>query len=176
VVQQASKARPYTDTKGKCPKPEVCAEPLPQCHPLLSMQLETWVPPCVLFGWWFSPWELCGGGEVWLVHFVSPLGLQISSAPWVLSHPLGTLCTVQWLAVSIHLCICQALAEPLRRQVYQVPFSKHLLLSTIVSAFGNCIWDGSPGGAVFVWPFLQSLFHTLSPYFLPRVFCSPSPF
>ena len=22
-------------------------------HPLLHMQLEPWVPPCVLFGWWF---------------------------------------------------------------------------------------------------------------------------
>jgi hypothetical protein len=22
------------------------------------MQLEPWVPPCVFFGWWFSPWEL----------------------------------------------------------------------------------------------------------------------
>jgi hypothetical protein len=27
-----------------------------QDHPLLHMQLE----PCVLFGWWFSPWELWG--------------------------------------------------------------------------------------------------------------------
>jgi hypothetical protein len=31
-----------------------------QVHLLLHMQLETWVPPCVLFGWWFSPWELWG--------------------------------------------------------------------------------------------------------------------
>jgi hypothetical protein len=27
-------------------------------HPLLHMQLEPWVPPCVLFGWWLSPWKL----------------------------------------------------------------------------------------------------------------------
>ena len=27
-------------------------------HPLLLMQLEPWVSPCILFGWWFSPWEL----------------------------------------------------------------------------------------------------------------------
>ena len=27
---------------------------------LLHMWLEPWVPPCVLFGWWFSPWELWG--------------------------------------------------------------------------------------------------------------------
>ena len=35
-----------------------------------------------------------------------------------LAPPLGTLCSVQWLAESIHLCICPALAEPLRRQIY----------------------------------------------------------
>jgi hypothetical protein len=29
-----------------------------QGHPLIYMQLEPWVSPCVLFGWWFSPWEL----------------------------------------------------------------------------------------------------------------------
>ena len=32
----------------------------------------------------------------------------------------------------------------------------------IVSVFGDCIWDGSPGGAVSGWSFLQSLLHTLS--------------
>jgi hypothetical protein len=40
------------------------------------------------------------------------MGLQTPSALWVLSltPPLVTLCSVQWLAESIHLCICQALA------------------------------------------------------------------
>jgi hypothetical protein len=78
------------------------------------------------------------------------MGLQTPSAPSVLSlaPPLGTLWLVQWLAESIHLCICQAKAEPLRRQLYQAPVSKHFLISTIVSGFGNCIWDGSLGGAV----------------------------
>ena len=33
-------------------------------HHLLNMQLEPWVPPCVLFGWWFNPWGLWG---IWLV-------------------------------------------------------------------------------------------------------------
>jgi hypothetical protein len=37
----------------------------------------------VLFGWWFSPWELW---EYWLVLIVvPPIGLQTPSAPWVLS-------------------------------------------------------------------------------------------
>ena len=115
-------------------------------------------------------------GGVWLVDIVLHMCLQSPSAPSVLSltPPLWTPCSVQWLAESIHLCICQALAEPLRRQLYQAPVSKLLLASTIVSASGDCIWDGSPGGAVFGWPFLQSLLHTLCPYLLPWVFCFSS--
>jgi hypothetical protein len=88
---------------------------VPQGHPLIHMQLEPWVCPCVLFGWWFSPWDLC---RYWLVRtVVPPIGLQTPSAPWVLSLalPLGTLCSVQWMTVSIPFCICQALAETLRR-------------------------------------------------------------
>jgi hypothetical protein len=72
-------------------------------HPLLHMQLEPWVPPCELFGWWFSPWELW---SAWLVDIVPPpMGLQTPSAPSVLSltPPLGTPYSVQWLTVSIHL-------------------------------------------------------------------------
>jgi hypothetical protein len=49
--------------------------------------------------------------------------------------------------VSTHFCICQALAEPLRRQIYQAPVSNILLASAIVSGFGGCLWDGSPGVA-----------------------------
>jgi hypothetical protein len=80
------------------------------------------------------------GVMVWFVHVVVlPMGFQIPSAPLVLSltPPLGTPCSVQWLAASICLYICQALAEPLRRQLYQAPFSKHFLASTIVSGFDD---------------------------------------
>jgi hypothetical protein len=52
-------------------------------HPLLHMQLEPWVSQCVFSDWWFSPRELWG---YWLIHIViPPRGLQIPSAPWVLS-------------------------------------------------------------------------------------------
>ena len=44
---------------------------------------------------------------------------------------------IQWLSASISLCVCQALTEPLRRQLYQPPVSKHFLTSTIVSGFGS---------------------------------------
>jgi hypothetical protein len=40
-----------------------------QGHSLLHMQLEPWVPLCLLFGWWFIPWELCG---ICLVDIVVP--------------------------------------------------------------------------------------------------------
>ena len=84
---------------------------------------------------------------------VLPVGLQTPSVPSFLSltPPLGTQCSVQWIAVSIHLCICQALAEPLRRQLYQAADSEFFLASTIVSGFGDCIWDGSQVRAVSEW-------------------------
>ena len=74
--------------------------------------------------------------------------------------------SVQRLASSINLCICKALEEPLRRQPYQASISKHFSESTITSRFASCIWHGSLSRAVFGWPFLQSLVHTLSLYFL----------
>ena len=80
--------------------------------------------------------------------------------------------SVQWLAESIHFCNCQALAQPLRRQLYEVPFSKHLLASTTVSGFGDWIWDGSLCEAVSGWPLLLSLLQILSLYLLPWIFCS----
>jgi hypothetical protein len=55
------------------------------------------------------------------------------------------------LAAIIHLCIYQALAEPLRRHPYQASASKHFQASTIESEFGGYIWDGSPGGTVSGW-------------------------
>ena len=121
----------------------------------------------VFFDWWFSPWELWG---YWLVHIVVLLWgckpLQLLGI-FSLTPPLGTLCSVQWMAVSIHFCICQALAEPLRRQLYQAPVSKLLLASAIglglVVVYGMDAQVGQP---------LDSLFYSfcsthLSPYFLP---------
>jgi hypothetical protein len=115
----------------------------------------------VYSGLWSSPWDLQG---IWSVDIVAPfMGLQATStlvpSP---TPPLGTLCSVQWLAASIHLCICQLLEEPLRRQPCQQALLQQA--STIVSGFGDSIWDGSSGRAVSGWPFLQSLLHTLSPF------------
>jgi hypothetical protein len=81
---------------------------------------------------------------------ISDVEDAIAPSVLCLTPPLGTPCSVQWLAVSICLCICQALAEPLRRRLYQTPVSMHFLASTIVSAFGDCIWDGSPRGSLWM--------------------------
>ena len=111
-----------------------------------------------LVGWYSSSYRVAN----------PPAPLVLSLTP-----PFRTLCSVQWLAVSICLCICQALSEPLRRQLDQAPVSMHFLASTIVSWFGNSIWDVFLGEADSGWLFLQCLLHILSPYFHPWVFCSP---
>jgi hypothetical protein len=136
---------------------------------------------CYICGWShgsFHVYSLVGGlvsvssgegGGVWLVDIVVlPIGLQTSSAPSVLSLtlPLEIPCSAQWLAVSICLRICQVMAEPLRRQLYQAPFSMHFLASIMVSGFSGYIWDEFPDRTVSGWPFLHSLLHFLSLYML----------
>ena len=80
-----------------------------------------------LYMQWIPRW-----GSLWMAfpsvsapHFVS-----------IFTPLLGTLGSVQWLAASICLCICKALAEPLRRQSYQDPLSMYFLASTIVTVYG----------------------------------------
>ena len=114
-------------------------------------------------------------GVVWLVDIVVlPMGYKPIQLLQSFNYSAGDPCFVQWLASSIHLCICQALQEPLRIQLYQAPDSKYFLASTIVSGFGVCIWDGSPGGAISAWPFLQSLVHALTLCFSCGYFVPPS--
>jgi hypothetical protein len=116
-----------------------------QGHPLPHISPEPQVAPCVFFGWWSSPQ---GSG---LLTLLLPLWdckhLSSFSSLLQLLHS-GCLFSVQWLALSFLLCICQALAEPLRRQPYQTSISKHFPASIIASSFGDCIWDGSACGAV----------------------------
>ena len=91
----------------------------------------------------FTPWELWRVVSVDII--VLPIELQTLSAPLVLqlTLPVGFSGSVQWLDVSICICIGQVMAEPLRRQLYQAPVSKSILASAIVSGFGGCSWDGS---------------------------------
>ena len=66
-------------------------------------------------------------GSGWLILLLPLWGCNPPSAPSVPSPtpPLGTPSSVQWLTASICLCICQVLAVPLRRQLYQASVSKH---------------------------------------------------
>jgi hypothetical protein len=104
----------------------------------------------VYSGWWFSPWELW---LVQLVDIVLPKGLQSPSAPSVLPLALsfGFAGLVQWLAVSICICIGQVLAEPLREQPYQAPVSKCFLTSATGLTFHLFF--------IFVWHCLGSHIH-----------------
>jgi hypothetical protein len=82
-------------------------------HPMLHMQLEPWVPPCVAFGWWLSPWEHWG---YWLVHIgVPPMGLQTPSAPCVLLLALlwgscAPSCGWLWASTSVFVRYWQSLS------------------------------------------------------------------
>jgi hypothetical protein len=127
---------------------------VPQGYPLVYIGLEPWVPPCVLFDWWFSPWELWG---YWLVHIVvPPMELQTPSAPWVLSltPSLRTLCSVQWMAVRIHFCIYQALAEPLKRQLYH-SLNPVIISSYSVFKFSLEAWEKQGYGPLLQWSQLE---------------------
>ena len=106
-----------------------------QGHPLIYMQLEL----CVLLGWWLSPWELWEL-RVWLVDIVVfHMGLQTSSTPSFLSITplLGTPWSVQWLAVTIHLCICQALSSMASQETAISGSCQQALLGTHNSV---CVW------------------------------------
>ena len=128
------------------------------------MQLEPWVTSCVLFDWWYSPL----GAEQALVgsYCCSSYGgaSSFDFCGLSLAPTLGTLSSIQWLAERIHLCICQVLAKPLRRHLFQVLGTTPRLVDIQYRVWvWDCIWDWFPGGAVFRWFFLLSLFHTLPP-------------
>jgi hypothetical protein len=116
------------------------------------------LPRCRSSQWWptrpssvtYAARNLSSGGY-WLVHIVvPPIGLQTPLAPWVFSLAplLGTVCSTQYMTVSKHFCICQALAYPHTKQLYQGPFSKILLVYEKVSGFSGWLWDGSLGVVV----------------------------
>ena len=106
-----------------------------------------------------APVSSGGSGWLTLLFFLWVVN-PFSSLSLVSSFSIRNPSSVQWVASSIHLCICQALAEPLRREIYQAPLSKHFLASTLVSGFDVCIWDGFPGGSVSGWLFCHSLLHS----------------
>ena len=109
---------------------------------LLQIRLGTFVPTCVLLGWWFRLWKVC------LVDIFVSMRLQTPSVLWIfsLTPPLRTLCSVQWLAKSVPLWICQNLAESLRilviltdvRWNLRVVFIWNSLITEYVEHFFRC--------------------------------------
>jgi hypothetical protein len=79
----------------------------------------------------FHVYSLVGGlvSGTWLVDIVLRMGLQSPSVPSILplAHPLGSLGSVQWLSVSICICIGQVLVDPLRKQPHQALVSNLFL-------------------------------------------------
>jgi hypothetical protein len=82
---------------------------------LLHMCLWPHTSQCVLCGWQLSLWEF---PRSWLVEIAGlPMGLPSPSAPSIL--PVTSIevpNSIQWLAVSICICLSQLLVEPLRGQ------------------------------------------------------------
>ena len=72
---------------------------------------------------------------------VLSLGLQTTFAPTILSltSPLGTPTLNAMVGCENLGLYFKSLAGPLRRQLYQSPFSKQFLASIIRSGFGNLI-------------------------------------
>ena len=131
--------------------------------PLLHMELEPWVVPWVLFGWWFSPWDLRGlvGWNCCSSFGVTnPFSSFRSYSNSFIGHPvLGPVVGCK------HPCLYLS-GSGRDSLLYQAPVSKHFLAFTVVLRFGVHISDGPIHRTVSGWPFLQSLLHTLSTYFL----------
>ena len=99
-------------------------EPSQDQGPILPLMRPSVTILCFICSWSHGSLHVCSlvgglvpgssGGIWWVDIVVPPMWLQTPSAPSVfsLTPPLGTLCSVPWLAASIHLCICQIPAEP----------------------------------------------------------------
>ena len=102
------------------------------------MQLELWVSPCVLFDWWFSPWELW---EYWLVHIVvSPMGLQTPSALWVFSSSfIGDLVLSPMDGCEHPLLYLSGTGRASQETAISGSSQQALVCICLVSGFGGCL-------------------------------------
>jgi hypothetical protein len=85
-------------------------------NPLLYIQLEPWDPPCVFFGWWFKTSQ--GALEILVSsYFCSSYGTAnpFSSLGTFSSSFIRDPVLCPWMAVRMHFCNFQALAEALKR-------------------------------------------------------------
>jgi hypothetical protein len=129
----------------------------PLGHPLLHMQLESWVPQCVFFGWW--------------VYSQGALGVLINSYCWSSYWAANPFSSLGPFSRSF-------IEDPVLRSMdrYEHPLT-YLSVTGRVSqetaisgsyqqalvgiCIGGCIWDRSPVSTVSGWSFLHSLLYTL---------------
>jgi hypothetical protein len=102
-----------------------------QSHPLLHIWLEPWVPACELLGWWFRPWEL------WLVDTVLAMGLQTPSSSSSFLYSIGDPVLSPVVDCKHQPLYMSGTGRASLQKLYQAPFSRHFLASTVVSAFGD---------------------------------------
>ena len=85
-----------------------------------------WGDPVTKEHTWYvltEKWILAQKFRIPKIQFTDPMKLKkkedqsMRASVLSLTPPLGTLCSVQWLAASIGHCTCQALAKPLRRAI-----------------------------------------------------------
>jgi hypothetical protein len=103
---------------------------------------------------------------VQLADIVLPIELQSPSSPSVtsLAFPLESLGSVQWLVMNI----CNVLVrcwQNLSGNSHTRLLSANASFASVLG-FGVYRWNGSLGGAVSGWPFLQPLINFLSLSFL----------
>ena len=160
-------------SRGQCPPPlpspihPLPAHPSSPHYPSSGQQFSTElgiyhlpVKPdkavlCYICARGHGPIQICSlvGGLVFgsfqgsrLVDNVSlPMGLLPLSAPSMLplTLPQGFLSSVQWLAVSICICLNELLVEVLRGQTCQAPVCNYNMASVIVPGFGAHPWAKS---------------------------------
>ena len=106
---------------------------------LLHTRPEPWVPPCTLFGLWSSSQEQWGTWQVDTVALPYRAAKSLSSFSPFANFSIGDPVLSPMVSFNIHFCICQTLEEPLRRQPYQAPVSKHFPASSIAFRFDDSI-------------------------------------
>jgi hypothetical protein len=139
-----------------------------QGHPLLHKQLKPWVLPCVLFDCWFCFWEFGGGGGPdWLILFFLWVANPFSSFSPFYNSSIGDP-MISAMVGCKHLPLCMS-GSGKASQETAISGSCQLALLGIHN--NVCVWLTVYGmdpqvGQSLDGLFLQSLLHTLSPYFL----------
>ena len=100
-----------------------------------DLSIKMAVAPCIILGWWFSPWKLWGC----LVGRYCCSSYEVANPLSSFNHFSNSSIEQPMLSSMVGcehqpLFFCQSVEEPFRRQLYWSPDSIYFLASTIVSA------------------------------------------